>query len=309
VEYSVTRNNVPMDLDTAPEWNAGGGASRLALLVAWNTGNYTNEGSGNPPAQPISANALDVGGAVTDLGGGSYETTVALPSSATSGTVTVALEGHPAADLDNDGTLTDRIAVKNAFAHFDVVQQRTMTLARREVVDMAKCNDCHDSAGNGLSLHGNNRTGEDQVCVMCHNANATDVARRPAPPAMTADGKEEETIDFRRMIHQIHSGAELENGLVIYGFGASANDFSHVEFIGNRVNCETCHEPGTYATEDALNGLPTTIDTGADLADPDDDLNISQTASVCGGCHDDTVATDHMKLNGASFQALDAHIR
>jgi OmcA/MtrC family decaheme c-type cytochrome len=308
VEYSVTRNNVPMDLDTAPQWNAAGGASRLAVVVGWNSTDYTNAGSGSSPALPISRNALDVGGVVTDLGGGSYSTTIALPSSAVSGTLTVGLEGHPAADLDGDGILTDTIAVKNAFAHFDVVQRRTMTLARRQVIDMDKCNACHDSSGNGLSLHGNNRTGEDQVCVLCHNANATDVNRRPAPPAMTADGKAEETIDFKRMIHQIHTGAELENGLVIYGFGASVNDFSHVGFIGNRANCETCHLPGTYSTEDASNGLPTTIDTGADRSVSSDDLNISQAASVCGGCHDDTVATDHMKLNGASFRALDADI-
>ena len=78
-------------------------------------------------------------------------------------------------------------------------------------------------------------TSEDQVCVLCHNGNATDINRRPAPPAMTADGKPEETIDFKRMIHQIHTGAELQDGLVIYGFGGSVNDFSHVEFIGNAL--------------------------------------------------------------------------
>ena len=81
-----------------------------------------------------------------------------------------------------------------------------------------------------------------------------------------------------------------------------------LEFIGNRQNCETCHLPGTYSTEDTHNGLPTTIDTGDDLDDPDDDRNISQTASVCSACHDETAAKDHMKLNGASFQALDDDI-
>jgi OmcA/MtrC family decaheme c-type cytochrome len=125
---------------------------------------------------------------------------------------------------------------------------------------------------------------------------------------MTADGKAEESIDFKRMIHRIHAGTELEEGIVIYGFGGSVNDFSHVTFIGNLRNCEACHLPGTYSTEDALNGLPTTIDTGADKSVPNDDFNISQTASVCSGCHDGQAATDHMKLNGASFHALDADI-
>jgi len=45
------------------------------------------------------------------------------------------------------------------------------------------------------------------------------------------------------------------------------------------------------------------------VAIPEDDLNISSTAAVCASCHDDTTATDHMKLYGASFEALDSDIR
>ena len=44
-------------------------------------------------------------------------------------------------------------------------------MARRLVVDIAKCDVCHDV----LSLHGNNRTDEPGVCAVCHNPNATDV--------------------------------------------------------------------------------------------------------------------------------------
>jgi OmcA/MtrC family decaheme c-type cytochrome len=101
---------------------------------------------------------------------------------------------------------------------------------------------------------------------------------------------------------------DLEDPLVIYGFGGAPNDFSHVDFIGNLRNCEACHLPGTYSTEDTHNGLPTTIDTGADKSVSTDDLNISPTASVCSACHDNVAATDHMKLHGASFHALDADI-
>jgi OmcA/MtrC family decaheme c-type cytochrome len=113
---------------------------------------------------------------------------------------------------------------------------------------------------------------------------------------------------MKRMIHQIHSGAALDQGLVVYGFLGSVNDFSHVQFIGNRRNCETCHLPGTYSVQAAFDALPTTIDTGADKAVPTDDLNISPVASVCSSCHDGAAATTHMKLHGASFHALDADI-
>jgi len=308
VDFSVTRDGSVMDLDADPEWTAAGGASRLALLLGFPSDEFTNGGSGSTPAQPISINALDIGGAIQALGGGVYRAVRALPSSATSGSVGIGLEGHPAADLDGDGTYSDRIAVENDVLFLDVTQGRPVgVMPRRQVVDVAKCNTCHDAAGNGISLHGNNRTGED-LCTFCHNANATDISRRPAPPAMTVDGKPEEAIDFKRLIHQIHAGEELEEGVVVYGFGATPNDYSHVVFIGNLQNCEACHMPGTYSTEDTLNGLPTTILTGADRSDPSDDTNVSQSASVCSSCHDGVAATDHMKLNGASFQALDEDI-
>lgn len=306
IDFSVTYGGAPMDLDNDPEWTAAGGASRLALIVGWSTSDYTNEESGSTPAQPISVNALDVGGVVTDNLDGTYTTVVDVSDA--SGTLTVALEGHPAADLDGNGTYSDRIAVLNAFVSLAPTGGRAVALARNDVIDIAKCNGCHDAAGQGVSLHGNNRTGEMQVCVLCHNSDATDVNRRPADPGTTLDGKAEETIDMKRMLHQIHAGEELENGIVIYGFGNSPNDFSGVAFTGNIANCETCHLAGTYSTEAARARLATSIDTGTDKADPSDDLNITQTASVCSSCHDSAVSKDHMVLHGASFHALDENI-
>jgi OmcA/MtrC family decaheme c-type cytochrome len=307
IQYSVVRDGVPMDLANDPEWTAGG-ASRLVILIGWATSGFVNEGSGNTPGGPISLNALDIGGIATDNLDGTYTIVAALPSDAF-GTAAVAMEGHPAADLDMNTMFTDRIAVRNPVVYVNVDGGRGVATARDDVVDVAKCNACHDHSGQGLSLHGNNRTGEVQVCVICHNSDATDINRRPADPTMTADGKAEEAIDFKRLIHQIHSGAELENGIVIYGFGGSEHDFSDVEFIGNRQNCETCHDPGTYSTEAARARMASTIDTGADLDDPTDDLNISQTAAVCSSCHDDAIAKDHMVGFGASFIALEADIR
>lgn len=307
VQYSVTRDGTPADLENDFEWTQGSN-SRLALDVAWSTTpDYTNEGSGSPPASAMSINALDVGGAVTALGGGVYEAVIPLPSEA-SDTVTVALEGHPAANVIPGVAITDRISVMNVFEHVDIEGGRSLPVPRRVVVDVTKCNKCHGAAGQGISLHGNNRTGQTIVCTVCHNPNNTDISQRPADPMDAVDGKKEQMIDFKRMIHRIHRGADSQEGLVIYGFGGNVHDFSHVEFIGNLRNCETCHMPGTYSAVDAGEALPTTIDTGADVADPNDDLNISPIASVCSACHDEDDAIDHMKLHGASFMALDANI-
>jgi OmcA/MtrC family decaheme c-type cytochrome len=279
----------------------------MAITVGWPSDDHTNEDSGEAPAQPVSLNALDVGGIVTAQGGGDYQILIDTPSGAFA-TAKVSIEGHPAADLDGDRNYSDRIAVKNVFAYVSLDPRGDLQI-RRAVIDIAKCNGCHDSAGAGVSLHGNNRTAELQVCGVCHNPDATDINRRPADPSLAADGKREESIDIKRMIHQIHAGRELQNGIVLYGFGNIEHDFSQVGFTGNLKNCETCHLPGTYGAEDAWQTLPSTIDTGADRDDRSDDLNVSSTAAVCSSCHDDNVAKDHMLLFDASFRALDAEIQ
>jgi OmcA/MtrC family decaheme c-type cytochrome len=302
VDFSVTRDGQKMILQSDPLWSNG---ARLALVAGWSTEDYTNEESGRTPAQPLSINALDVGGAVTDLGGGNYRSVIDL-ADVGFGNVTVGLEGHPEGDLFGDGNYV-RIPVRDVWATVNVERRETV-MARRQVIDIAKCNACHDSSGAGLSLHGDNRSSEMQVCTLCHNPDATDISRRPADPADAIDGKREESIDMKRLIHGIHAGADRESGLVVYGFGGTAHDFSTVEFIGNLRNCLTCHLPGTYGVANAAETLASTIDTGADLADPLDDLNISPITSACSSCHDDVVARNHMLLGGGSFAVLDENV-
>jgi OmcA/MtrC family decaheme c-type cytochrome len=303
--YSVTKSGSRMDLATADEWMRGGS---LNLRLSWDTSEYSNVGSGSTPAQPISVNALDIGGAVTAIGGNLYEA-VLTPLSSASDTVTIHLEGRPVADLVGDDTWGDRIPIPSVLENVDIEGGRSSATPRRTSVDATLCNQCHDSGDAGLTIHGTNRVSEIGVCVVCHNPDATDINRRPADPSTTPDGKREEAVDFKRMIHQIHAGSDLQDGLVIYGFGGTPHEYGTVHFIGNLENCETCHVTDAYSTEDARAASPSTIDTGADVAVPTDDLNISSTAAVCSSCHDDTTATDHMKLYGASFEALDSNIR
>jgi OmcA/MtrC family decaheme c-type cytochrome len=307
VDYSVGRSGAPMDLETAPEWTEGGS---LNLRIAWDTSDYSNEGSGATPAQPVSFNALDIGptGVAMSIGPGLYRAEIDRPSGA-SGSASVELEGRPVADLDGDGELSDRIPVASTLTSINVDGGRGTTTPRRQIVDSTLCNQCHDSGGAGLSIHGGNRVGDMQVCSICHNPDATDINRRPADPTMAPDGLREVSIDFKRMIHQIHTGSDLQNPYYVYGFGGSLHDFSTVGFIGNTDNCETCHLPGTYSTEAASAAAPSTLDTGADLADPSDDLNASPASAACASCHDSDASVLHMEQNGGSFQALDADIR
>jgi OmcA/MtrC family decaheme c-type cytochrome len=179
-------------------------------------------------------------------------------------------------------------------------------------VDVDNCNQCHGY----LSLHGANRNNEIQICVICHNANATDINRRPADPTTTADGKVEEAIDFKHMIHAIHAAQFREEGIVVFGFGNVEHDFSDVVLPNpsgpgtenlNLKNCEGCHineNGGTFELPLDPNVQTTTISTGDDPADPNDDTDITPIASVCSSCHDSTVAKTHMAENGGNFDFL-----
>jgi OmcA/MtrC family decaheme c-type cytochrome len=307
--------------------------SRLAIDIGWSTADFTNNTSGANPAQPISidpVNACD-GTPIADWtctpnspSTGVYTLTksTALPAGAV-GTGRVGFEGHPAGVDSATGLYTVRVPVKNVVKDWSI--DGSTLMARRTVVDIAKCNQCHDQ----LSLHGNNRTDEPQVCVMCHNPNDTDANRRPKTAAgilsgATVDGKPEESIDFKRMIHGIHGAAMREQGIVIYGFGGSANDFSGVRFPGILNDCTTCHTTSSYQltgiwetpTENGILGstistTPTAVDAGTyatGLATPDDDLNITPTAAVCSSCHDGALQAQHMIMNGAVFAATQTDI-
>ena len=306
ITYKVTdptNGDAAYNLASGSAWtNTANGASRLAADIGWSASDYHNTGNGSAttPASAVSLNALAAStgnnAAPVNNGDGTFTVTSlrAVPANVT-GTGVVALEGHPAADYDGDGAFTDRVPVKTAVLYFPITD--ATAVPRREVVDIAKCNQCHDQ----LTLHGSNRTDEPRVCVICHNANNTDIARRPVDPTTAADGLKERTIDFKVMIHAIHGAAHRENPYIVYGFGGSVNDFSTVEFPGVLNNCTTCHKTNTFAVPLKPEVQANTIDTGASRTDPADDTNVTPTAAVCSSCHDEVLAQTHMEQNGANF--------
>jgi OmcA/MtrC family decaheme c-type cytochrome len=318
VTFSVTdptNGNQPYDIKADPHFTAiASGSSRLAVSIGWNTNatkDFGNDGSAANFGQPISMDALANSVAGTAAGTYTVTSAVAIPATQT-GTLRVTMDGHPAGDVTTPGTFTDRLVVKSAFKDFAITGT---AVARRSVVDIAKCNVCHGV----LSLHGNNRTDEPGVCVVCHNPNATDKARRITGPFV--DGKLEEAVDFRTMIHGIHAGQASnggfrEKGLVVYGFGGSVNDFSTVVFPEKLNDCTACHIgtsyqlTGIWAPPTANGILGTTISTEASASDAADNLRISPTAAVCSSCHDSAVAKAHMQdsFNGGNFSATQATI-
>jgi len=320
-----------------PEFGAG---ASLNLLTGWDSSDYNNDGgSGSRPSRANSVDLAAIQAGATDRGNGTYNMTLdALPVASGSGVV--AIEGHPRAESDpGSGAFDTSIPVRGVTAHFGI--NGDPMVERRVAVDIqGKCDNCHKL----LSLHGNNRADNAQLCVICHNPRGTDVGRRPVDVdgipdvAVTLDGRREQSIDFKVLIHAIHAGERddpdtdeveghgiRENGIVVYGYGGTAHDFGHVRFPGILNDCTTCHNEGTYELDGLWeaplqNGIqattveaaPTAID-AAELttqqADQTDDLYTTPTGAVCSACHDGETAQEHMEqLGGAMFAVNQAAI-
>jgi len=168
---------------------------------------------------------------------------------------------------------------------------------RRDSVDLTNCLSCHQT----LSLHGNNRTDDIQVCAACHNPRNTDAGVRKIAATPPTDGKDEESLDMKRMIHGIHAGAIRENPLQIVGFRGFTTYIFEEPYVGNLANCVGCHTDDGFTLPLAPGVLGSTVDTGANLASPADDTVISPATATCSSCHDGGEATAHMVTNGGSF--------
>jgi OmcA/MtrC family decaheme c-type cytochrome len=203
---------------------------------------------------------------------GSYTVTAPAPlPAAVTGGVAVALEGHPVVALPSTGELS-RIPVEGAVSFAGA--------PRREIVSIEKCNACHEA----LAFHGDNRVDNIQLCAICHNPDATDVRRREGAGFSWAtpsplDGKGEESVDMRFMIHAIHARQN-----VVYGFGNRSHDYRDITYPQGIANCDACHLEGTYYTP-GPQARSVTINTGADRSDWRDDVAITPTAAACWSCH------------------------
>jgi OmcA/MtrC family decaheme c-type cytochrome len=302
VTFSVTD---PTNGDAAYDVHAdepftvcAGGASRLSVNIAWSTTDYANIGSGVLPGLPVSINPLAAcGGASTDNGDGTFTvmSPVAIPATAI-GSLSVTLEGHPAVDVYNDLSY-ERIAVTNAIVYAPITD--SSAVARRPVVNIEKCDDCH----NQLSLHGNNRTDKPEVCVTCHNPVMTDIGRRSGAACIADLGTDDQTIDFKHMIHGIHASGTIGVPFGVCGF--SGGDVFDFIYPGRLNNCEGCHLADTYYPVDTTEVFGTTFDAN-NTAILTDDRVMSPNMSVCSACHVDTLDTQHMLQNGGDMNATKA---
>lgn len=258
--------------------------NRVALVLAGPTTDYGSADFGVASPGYVSEDATK--GTCDASGTCTYTFLHAIPATAT-GTYSVGIEARRTATLlpGTKKEITTNYGAVNHVKNFAV--DNSPVVARRTVVSIDNCNQCHFS----LSLHGENRNQIEQ-CVLCHNPNESDKARRPA-----AEGAPQ-SVNFAQMIHKIHTGEEMQaeggSGLVIYGFGGSKNDFGEVRYPGDRRNCATCHVNGSeqLPLEEAL--LP--VKDARGLINP-----VGATTSACTGCHVSRSAASHALANTSTL--------
>ena len=304
IRISDPTNNTNYDLGANQPPFRSADRATVTVGIAWTTADFRNNGSGSAPsavtgtpAQPIRM--VFVGNGALPLtrnldGSFTAASAVPMPASGVAGSGVAALEGRPALDVDPllPGAETLSVAgITRAFAITDATPA-----PRRVVVEIERCNDCHQQ----LSLHGDNRTDNTELCASCHNPNATDINRRVASSAcVTALGTDDAPIDLKYMIHALHAGSRTNYS--VCGFGNTPHAYGDVRYPGKLDNCEGCHRAGTYYPTNDATRLATSFDAGADRSSASDDVAVSPGTTACYGCHAGALAVAHMQQNGGSF--------
>jgi OmcA/MtrC family decaheme c-type cytochrome len=225
---------------------------------------YTSFGSDVTSPGYVSETATTLAKCGTD-GTCTYTFTHAVPAAA-KGTFAIGVEARRALTL-LPGTvkqLATQYGADNKVMYFSV--DGTPVAKRRQVVDIAKCNQCHTR----LSMHGESRNNT-EYCVLCHN------------PSNQSGAAPSVGIDLSVMVHSIHFGNNLAAAGVGYKIGSS--DFSGVRYpafsqtgrAGDTTNCEMCHVNGSEAVFPI--GKNAVKDPGAAM-DP-----APATTAACAACH------------------------
>ncbi len=251
---------------------------------------HSNPSSTRPGAPLEIGIAASITAGTTTQTGGLYTTEVDLSSAGFSDNLVATLGGNVSA------TGFAQLVAANGIFH--------LTENRRQIVSLAQCSTCHEDRHSVFNKHGGARHNDPRQCVMCHNNNSTDAARRFAvgrvnPPV--GDIAVEAPTNFMVMIHSIH-GAKPDYALPGNGLTAWST-WGDLRYPAQLANCSQCHVGDSYRL-DNLGPRGTTIDSLAGTENPFAvDLHLKTTAATaaCGSCHDDRPAREHMRLMGGNL--------
>ena len=269
VTFTVTKNN-------GETWDPSK-MNRVAITLAGGTDDY-----GSSAIQPTGYVTESAAAAKAVSGGWQYQMATAIPADA-KGTFSVAIEAR-VIETVLSGTLKQKdieYGAVNPLVYVSV--DGSAVVPRRKIVDVAKCNVCHDF----LSLHGTNRN-QTEYCVVCHNPKTTDVGRRTDPKLLPAEG-----IDFSLLIHRIHAGDQQIRDYTIYGFGNTPNNYNDITFPAPLNSCTLCHVDGAW-------NVP--VAAVLDKVDPRGLMNpVKPATAACTGCHTSVDAASHALANTSTI--------
>jgi OmcA/MtrC family decaheme c-type cytochrome len=198
-----------------------------------------------------------------------------LPADA-AGSWTVSIEGRRELTI-LQGTVNQQTGVRDTGANvqFAFSVDGGKAEPRRRIVSTEKCNGCHGA----LAFHGDARN-DTQECVICHNTVLT---------GSGGTGKPNNTLDFRMMIHRIHTGEELTRPYTI-----GNTSFNDVAYPGDRRKCDACHVNGSEQLP--VKAVRSVNDPGGYLT------SVPPTTAACTSCHDSKEATAHASTNTSASQ-------
>ena len=235
----------------------------------------------------------------------SYTFTHAIPSGAT-GTYSIGGEARTTVMVPVlSGGVTAQQSVElgaaNPVVNFSV--DGSAVAARRTVVELSNCNNCHVD----LSLHGGLRNNT-EYCVLCHNPSNTDASTRAMATVAADKAMPPQGINFNLLVHRIHDGVNVVPAggkpYIVVGYMGSHNDFSSVLYpamngAGDATylqNCSMCHVNSTEQNDLPLMGNLNPV------TDPEGWINpVQPTASACSGCHVSKPEAAHFLANTDSL--------
>jgi hypothetical protein len=167
------------------------------------------------------------------------------------------------------------------------------------IVDTTKCNKCHDALG--TTFHTADRGGSVVGCRLCHT---------------TLSGGSHLEMQSRSIdsyVHAIHAMQPFDVGDVDFSDPVAAMKYNHhVESTYPNftlLNCESCHNPGTYEVPDQTKSLPGIL-SAADAVEGLAGRNIGLVPSVvvgpasraCGSCHRAHMINENLGGELAAFE-------
>ncbi len=306
VRFKVTEGGAPRNIQTSP-------FAQLTAMIAGPTTDIADywqaraQGSGSVG----TLTAVDAAGGVFEY---TFPATGCTPGTARSCAIPADATGSYMIAFEGNWTPTGGVRKVINPPRFAFAVTDSAPVARRAIVDNAKCNSCHYD----LAFHGGGRKNV-QYCVTCHNPNNANDERISRLEGSTVFV---ESVDMRVMAHKIHMGDELTQSYILGTNPAPSttnplgapHDFSTVRYPRARTACVACHTGDTWKLPMAASTkyIPSTTlemtcteaanhDTDTYCTDPfwvaTKTTKIAPESSVCTSCHDAPYTAAHALLN------------